>query len=319
MYQNSPYKPEQSPFVQVLYLFLFAIIGLVVFAVIGFAIVFFTSGMDGLRAAAVNDYRDVSAFKILLVSQQIGLFLVPAVLLAVVERKKLPQFYGLAAPKVNLLLLVAVLSICWMPVMGLSNEWNQKMVFPEFLKGIERWMREMEDSMMKTTEAILKMKTISALLVNLFVIAVVPAICEEFIFRGAVQRTIFRIKSNPHVAIWLSAIIFSTIHFQFYGFLPRVLLGAAFGYVYFWTGSIWYAVFAHFLNNAYAVIVAYYLQANNLSYTNAEDVQMPWYGYLISAILTLALFVQISRKFKIKSEKLEDIRAMPEVEVKSKH
>ena len=132
-----------------------------------------------------------------------------------------------------------------------------------------------------------------------------PAICEEFIFRGAVQRVIFRLKSNPHVAIWLSAFIFSAIHFQFYGFLPRLLLGAAFGYIYFWTGSIWYAVFAHFLNNAYAVVVAFYLQANNKSISGADDMNLPWYGYVISAILTLVLFLQISNKSKVESQKLK--------------
>jgi len=283
MHQNRPYKHEYSPFLQGMFL-------LMAYGVASIILAFLINGIPELKAAAFGDYRHISTFKILLLTQQLGLFLVPAILLAVVESKRLPRFYGLQAPKINLLLLVAVLSICWMPLMGFANEWNQKMVFPEFLKGIERWMREMEDNMAKTTEAILKMKTINGLLVNLFVIAIVPAICEEFLFRGAVQRTIFRIKSNPHIAIWLSAIIFSTIHFQFYGFLPRLLLGAAFGYVYFWTGSIWYAVFAHFLNNAYAVFVAYYLQANNQSYTNAEDMPMPWYGYLISAILTLALF-----------------------------
>lgn len=290
MYQNPLHKSENSPFLQMLYLLLFALGGLIVFAVIGIAIVFFIDGFEGIKGTAANDYRYISSFKILLVAQQIGLFLAPAVLLSIVEGKRLPKFYGMKAPKVNLLLLVAVLSICWMPLMAFANEWNQKMVFPEFLKGVELWMREMEDSATKATEAILKMNNPVTLFVNLLVIAVTPAICEEFIFRGAVQRTIFRIKSNPHVAIWLSAAIFSAIHFQFYGFLPRLLLGAAFGYVYFWTGSIWYAVFAHFLNNAYAVSVAYYLQANNQSYTNAEDMQMPWYGYLISAILTLALF-----------------------------
>ncbi|WP_113660855.1 type II CAAX endopeptidase family protein [Pedobacter nanyangensis] len=290
MYQKPLFKPEDSPFFQMLYLLLFAIGGLIVFMVIGFVIVFFTDGLAGIKGAATGSDQYISPLKILLVAQQIGLFLAPAILLSVVQGKKLPKFYGLKAPKASLLLWVAVLSICWMPLMGLANEWNQKMVFPEFLKGIEKWMREMEDTAAKTTEAILKMKDVPTLLVNLLVIAVTPAICEEFIFRGAVQRTIFRIKSNPHAAIWLSAAIFSTIHFQFYGFLPRLLLGAAFGYVYFWTGSIWYAVFAHFLNNAYAVCVAYYLQANNQSYTNAEDIPMPWYGYLISMILTLALF-----------------------------
>ena len=290
MYQNPLQKSENSPFLQMLYLLLFAFGGFIVSAVIGIAIVFFIDGFEGIKGMVANDYRYMSSFRILLTAQQIGLFLTPAILLAIVEGKRLPKFYGMKAPKVNLLLLVAVLSICWMPLMGFANELNQKMVFPEFLKGIERWMREMEDSAAKTTEAILKMNNPAGLFVNLLVIAVTPAICEEFIFRGAVQRTIFRIKSNPHIAIWLSAAIFSAIHFQFYGFLPRLLLGAAFGYVYFWTGSIWYAVFAHFLNNAYAVSVAYYLQANNQSYTNAEDMQMPWYGYLISAILTLALF-----------------------------
>jgi len=273
-----------------LYLFLFAFGGLIVSAVIGIIIVFFIDGFEGIKRAAESDYQYMTSFKILLVAQQIGLFLVPAVLLSVVEGKRLSKFYGLKAPKGNLLLMVAVLSICWMPLMGFANEWNQKMVFPEFLKGLEKWMRAMEDSAAKSTEAMLKMKNLPTMLVNLLVIAVTPAICEELIFRGAVQRIIFRIKSNPHVAIWLSAAIFSAIHFQFYGFLPRLLLGAAFGYVYYFTGSIWYAVFAHFLNNGYAVLVAYYLQANNQSYTNVEEMQMPWYGYLISAILTLALF-----------------------------
>ncbi len=304
MYQNNLQKPENTPALQILYLFLFAIVGLIVFAVIGLGIVFVTQGMAGVRAAALSDYSYISAFKILLVAQQIGLFLTPAILLAIVEGKKPSNFYGLKVPKADLLALVTVLSICWMPIMGLSNELNQKMVFPGFLKGLESWMRAMEDNATKATEAILQMKSISMLLVNLFVIAVVPAICEEFIFRGAIQRVIFRLKSNPHIAIWLSAFIFSAIHFQFFGFIPRLLLGAAFGYIYFWTGSIWYAVFAHFLNNGYAVVVAFYLQANNKSISSVDEMTVPWYGYIISAILTLVLFKFLkerSRKTELNS------------------
>lgn len=290
MYQNTTTKPENSPFLQMLFLLLFAFGGVIVFALIGIVIVYFSSGFEGIKAAAASDLRYINDFKILLVAQQIGLFLTPAVLLSVVERKRLNGFYGLEAPKVDLLLWVAVLSVCWMPIMGLAMEWNQKMAFPSFLKSIENWMRLMEDAGTKTTEAILKMNNLGDLLINLLVIAITPAICEEFIFRGAVQRTIFRIKTNPHIAIWISAAIFSAIHFQFFGFLPRLLLGAAFGYVYYWTGSIWYAVFAHFLNNAYAVCVAYYLQMHNQSYTDADEMNLPFYGYLISAALTFALF-----------------------------
>ena len=164
------------------------------------------------------------------------------------------------------------------------------MVLPDVLKGIEQWMRKMEDEGAKTTAAILKMKSIGDFLITLFIIAIVPAICEEFLFRGALQRTFSRWIKNPHVAIWISAIIFSTIHFQFYGFFPRLLLGAAFGYIYFWTGSLWYTIFAHFLNNGFAVGMAWYFQKNNLPLNNDEEIPIQWYGYIISAILTLALF-----------------------------
>jgi membrane protease YdiL (CAAX protease family) len=295
MYQNISSRPENSPFVQLLFLLLFAIVGVIVFAIIGFAIVYGMSGLEGVNALITNDLRFISEFKIVLVAQQLGLFLAPAIFLSVVERNKLNNFYRLQPPKADLLLWVAVLSICWMPIMGLVMEWNQKMVFPQYLKGLENWMRSMEDAGAKTTEAILKMKSPGDLLINLLVVAVTPAICEEFIFRGALQRTIFRVKTNPHIAIWISAVIFSAIHFQFFGFLPRLLLGAAFGYVYYWTGSIWYAVFAHFLNNAYAVCVAYYLQMNNRSYTDVDDMNLPFYGYIISAVLTFVLFRLVRR------------------------
>jgi hypothetical protein len=295
MYQNTTVKPENSPFVQMLLLLLIAFGGLVLFGILGIVVVYFHSGFEGLKAAAASDIRYVNDFKILLVAQQLGLFLAPAVLLAILERQKLSGFYGLQLPKAGLLLWVALLSVCWMPIMGLVMEWNQNVVFPPFLKGLENWMRSMENAGAKTTEAILKMNDIGDFVINLLVIAVTPAICEEFIFRGAIQRTIFRIKTNPHVAIWISAAIFSTIHFQFFGFFPRLFLGAAFGYIYFWTGSIWYAVFAHFLNNAYAVCVAYYLQLRNQSYSDTDDMNLPFYGYIISLGLTLVLFTAIRK------------------------
>jgi hypothetical protein len=164
------------------------------------------------------------------------------------------------------------------------------MHLPSFLKDIEAWMRKMEDEGIATTMAILKMNSIRGFLINLTVIAVIPAICEEFIFRGSLQRTFLRIFKNPHVAIWTSAIIFSAIHFQFFGFFPRLFLGAAFGYIYFWTGSIWHAVLAHFLNNGFAVTMAFYFQKNNLPINQDENMAVSWYVYLISAILTIALF-----------------------------
>ncbi|MBC7614850.1 MAG: CPBP family intramembrane metalloprotease [Pedobacter sp.] len=286
-------KQESSPYVQLLLLVIYALGGLVVAMVIGFAIVFFYYGATIIKDTSWlsgNNPQLVGALKILLIAQQVGLFLVPAILLGITEGKKPQNFYGLKRPNLQILVLVLLLMLSSMPLMSWVNETNQKMVLPDVLKGIEQWMRKMEDEGAKTTAAILKMKSIGDFLITLFIIAIVPAICEEFLFRGALQRTFLRWIKNPHVAIWISAIIFSTIHFQFYGFFPRLFLGAAFGYIYFWTGSLWYTIFAHFLNNGFAVGMAWYFQRNNLPLNNDEEIPIQWYGYIISAILTLALF-----------------------------
>lgn len=298
---NQPVKPENHPLLQLLLLVLGAFVGLIIFGIIGFVLCLGIYGFDLVKNTAWTtgaDLRYVGALKILLTAQQIGLFLTPAIVLALFEGKKPSRFYGMSVPKPNILLIVFLIMLCAIPILGLSSEINQKMVFPDFLKGLEKWMRNMEDQGAITTEAILKMKTWGQFFINLTVIAIMPAICEELIFRGGLQRVFLRLIKNPHVAIWLSAAVFSTIHFQFFGFVPRLLLGAAFGYIYFWTGSIWYTVFAHFLNNAYAVAVAFYLQRNNMPINTADNTTVAWYGYLISAILTLALFFVLKEKTK---------------------
>lgn len=301
MHLNTSNKLENTPSFQVMYLFIFALLGVFLFAVLGFASVFLIFGYDVFKGVLSGSIANISAYKVVLVAQQIGLFLTPAILLSVIEAKKLNGFYQLNKPKIQLLLTVALLSVVWMPLMGLANEWNKNVVLPESLAQIDKWMRTMEDQAAVVTKQLLTMHNASDLLINLLVIAIVPAICEEFLFRGAIQRIFFRINANPHVAIWLSAFIFSFIHFQFFGFLPRMLLGAAFGYIYFWSGSLWYAIFAHFLNNAYAVCVAFYLQLNNKDFINADDTTVSWYGYLISFVLTAMLFnvVRLTKKFKV--------------------
>jgi len=301
-------KPENSPFTQLLLLGIYAIGGVLVAMTIGFVIALFCYGTIIIKDSSWlsgDEPQFVGALKILLTAQQIGLFLMPALLLGLTEGKKPQNFYDLKKPTLKILTLVLLLMFCSIPLMSWINETNQKMVLPEFLKGIEAWMRKMEDEGAKTTATLLKMKSIGDFLITLFVIAVVPAICEEFLFRGALQRTFLRWMKNPHIAIWVSAIIFSAIHFQFYGFFPRLFLGAAFGYIYFWTGSLWYVIFAHFLNNGFAVGMAWYFQQKNMPLKGDEEIPVQWYGYIISAILTLALFCLVRESRVRKSEDQE--------------
>jgi hypothetical protein len=293
MQETQTVSREREPFLQLVVLFGLIFLGLLVASVVSFVFGFFTYGTEVLKDPSLltdTTAANIGYLKIQLVIQQVLTFLLPAWLLAVIEKRKIGQFYGLKTPKPSLLLIVFLLMLCSTPILSYVNELNLKMHLPAFLKGLENLMRNLEDSMAVTTAAILKMDTIFGLLVNLLVIALVPAICEELLFRGALQRTLLRLITNKHVAVWAGAIIFSAIHLQFFGFFPRMLLGAAFGYIYLWTGSLKYTIFAHFLNNGYAVTIAYYMQKNNFPIEKADEINIAWYGYLISAFLTLALF-----------------------------
>ena len=293
MQEKQTVSGDREPFLQLVVLFGLVFLGLIVASVVSFVFGFFTYGTEVLKDPSLlanTTPANIGYLKIQLVIQQVLTFLLPALLLAVIEKRKIGQFYGLKTPKLSLLLTVFLIMFCSTPILGYVNELNLKMHLPGFLKGLENLIRNLEDSMALTTAAILNMDTVFGWLVNLLVIALVPAICEEFLFRGGLQRTLLRLITNKHVAVWAGAIIFSAIHLQFFGFFPRMFLGAAFGYIYLWTGSIKYTIFAHFLNNGYAVTIAYYLQKNNIPIEKADEINIAWYGYFISAFLTIALF-----------------------------
>ena len=153
-------------------------------------------------------------------------------------------------------LAAVVIMLLAIPGINLLSAWNQQLELPECMSGIEEWMRMQEDAAAQLTEQFLRVDTIGGLLVNIGLMALLPAVAEELTFRGVVQGMFTR---NKHVAIWAAAAIFSFVHFQFYGFLPRMLLGAMFGYMLWWTGSLWVPMLMHFVNNCAAVVVAFWV------------------------------------------------------------
>lgn len=290
----TPNKEEINPFLQLLLLLFYAVTGGLVFGILAIVIVLLMYGLgivSNLDMLLAGDPRYIGGFKVIQILSSVGTFILPPIALALTERKKVTEFYLFKQPKFLLVVLVLAIMILSMPFMEWTVIWNQKMVLPDFLHKIEQWMKEKEAVAMKMTIQLITVRSNFDFIVNLIMIAVLPAIGEELMFRGGVQRSLNRAFGNPHIAIWLSAIIFSAIHVQFYGFVPRMLLGAGFGYLYYYSGSIWYAVLAHFINNAYAVCAAFYMQKHHMPLDKADEpIGFPWYGYLISAIITIALF-----------------------------
>lgn len=276
---------------QFLMILVFAIGGITAGLLLTLLICLAVYGKSLLGDASVLSGNGGPAAEIMKITQifvSIGLFLVPPMCLAWYEGKTPGKFYNFRRPRVDLFFLVLLIMVVSMPVMEWIAILNQKMVLPDLLKPIELWMKKKEQEAMGMTISLLTMKTVWDFLLNVFMIALLPAVAEELMFRGGVQRTFTRMFGNPHAAIWISAAIFSAIHMQFYGFVPRLLLGAGFGYIYFWSGSLWYSMLAHFLNNVYAVCVVWYLQLQNEPWAETDSTpHFSWYGYLISFILTI--------------------------------
>ncbi len=121
----------------------------------------------------------------------------------------------------------------------------------------------MEGNAEKLTLAFLKMDSPLDLMLNILIVALLPAIGEELLFRGCLQQLLVEWTKKPHLSIFIAAALFSAIHFQFLGFVPRMLIGAFLGYLFYWSGNLWYAIIGHFVNNALQVVGYYFAQGTN--------------------------------------------------------
>ncbi len=216
----------------------------------------------------------------------VGLILLPVIHLTRLEHKSLAPFFPPQPKTWMMLVVVAAIGIAFPTSISPLAEWNLNMKFPEFMSGFEEWAMQEEDRLAKLTEALTAFGSVGDLMIGLVVIALLPAIGEELVFRGLLQGELWRSTLNIHVAIWVSSVIFSAIHMQFYGFIPRLLLGALFGYLYYWSGNLLIPMFSHFLNNAFAVIMVYlnHMKLIDVNLENGEAVPPIYvmYGVVIS-------------------------------------
>ena len=212
-----------------------------------------------VNSSVSMDENNIPFLKYIQVVQSIGLFIIPSLILAYLFGGQISEYLNTnKSPQLRSAIVAIAIILVSSPMINMLAELNSKLALPEFLSGLENWMRSSEDSANEITQLFLKTDSIWGLLFNIFMIGIIPAIGEELLFRGIIQRIFTDWTKNYHWGIWISAILFSALHLQFYGFIPRAILGAIFGYMLVWSGNLWFPIIAHFVNNSTAVI-AYYL------------------------------------------------------------
>ena len=229
--------------------------------------------------------------------QTIGTFLLPPILCAWLWDEKHQPFHWLHLNKgadwQSFVLAIGIM-ICAIPAINLLADLNSRIDFPDSLDFIEQKFKAYEASAAALTERFLQADNVGVLLLNIGLMALLPALAEELSFRGTLQQLL----GSKHLAIWITAIIFSAIHMQFYGFIPRMLMGAMFGYVFVWTGSLWVPIVMHFTNNGLAVL-AFYVFGTENSYADTIGAGATWWLGVISLIITslgLLIFYRRTRK-----------------------
>ncbi len=240
----------------------------------------------------------------MLIAQDVLAFILPAIAAMMVFYYRPLEVMGLnKAPTLMSLLIIVLFYVVSLPAMNWIVELNEAMSLPSWMSGIETWMRATEDAASEATQSILDIHTWPELCATVFVVGLMAGLSEEILFRGAMLRTMEDSRLGIHVVVWIVAIVFSAFHVQFYGFIPRMLLGLWLGYLFVWTRSLWVPIIAHTLNNSTVVVMNYLSNkgivpegfGDNLGVP--ADGSFPWLAVL-SLLLSIAIAVWANRYFR---------------------
>ena len=279
----------------------FILIGLLLNTAIGHAVVYIAEHFFGSKYAT-ESYEGVS-FYATHASQLLSsilIFILPALITAYFCSNKPIEFLKIKRHiNIKVLLLSAIMLFLIAPVIDITSSLNSKIHLPDFLAPVTDWMQKTEEHTAGITEKTLSEEGFFALVTNIFIIGIMAGVAEEFFFRGALTSIITKKIKNPHTVIWLVAIIFSIIHFQFSGFIPRMLLGAFLGYLLYWTKNIWVPVFVHFLNNTIAIIgykLGFFKLSNESPALISSDTNI--FTTIVAVLAGLTFFIICKKKIK---------------------
>lgn len=298
---------NRSPLGKLIVLLFVVLLSTLLFSIMAILILIPFGGLPyAMQAMGMAEYdgQSVLFLKFIQIVQSIGIFIVPAIIVALLISSNGYASYLHLNTKLRLdMLILAILAMfISLPIISQLTIWNSEMAFPDWLNGVESWMRQKEDQAQFITGIFLDTKTTGDLLLNILMIGIIPGIGEELLFRGVIQGIMKEWTKNDHWAIWISAILFSAIHLQFYGFVPRAILGAMFGYLYVWGKSLWLPIIAHFLNNSIAVLVYHF---SNIGVMNGDPEKVGTSSLSVTLACLLCTVVLFYVMWRISNKKIE--------------
>lgn len=291
---TTSYLRHQSPWLQMI-VFTGITVGCILvysLAVMGWVLPHLTGlTMFELQKGDLSNPRLLMVLKTVQLGYTLTAFALPAWLFFYLSDPRPMVYAGMKAPFRGKAFAIALGTLfCAMPVVGVLNDWNQALHFGS----MDKALRDVQEQAEAMTRSMLTMSGWGSLAFNLLLIAVVPAIAEEWLFRGALQRLLIRL-SRPWIGILLAAVFFSLAHGEMLGFLPRVALGVVLGLVYYLSGNLWYAIGLHMVNNAAQVILVFLFQHQYIQYDIMQDQPTPLLAGVIGLLMTVALFLALWR------------------------
>ncbi|MDE7473222.1 MAG: CPBP family intramembrane metalloprotease [Muribaculaceae bacterium] len=240
--------------------------------------------------------------RVLTLFQTIFIFIVPALITAVLSTKLPATMLAIDhKPQLYPTLLTILALVTAIPAMNMIIEWNNNLTLPESMAELEATLRSLEESAASATQALMGTNSVGSFIVAILIVGVMAGLSEELFFRGALQRILSSGRLNPQIAIWIAAFIFSFMHFQFFGFVPRLILGLFFGYILLWGNNLWYCVIAHTTNNILAVTSMWLSERNSTSINldtlgQTVDSTIPQLPLVIISIVATTLVITVLKK-----------------------
>lgn len=294
-----------NPWVLLLILIAYVVVALIGFSVISQLLIAAIYGYDLSEIAQLltNPEKSSNARGPIMLMQgitSVGMFVATPVFFIYLNlHLRLKEFLQVPPNALRPVFMTVLIMLCFMISNSIIIEWNQGIDLPQFLNWFEDWAQQKELQLKELTEYLTSFTDPMQFLVGIFVIAIIPAIGEELLFRGLIQNLFQKIFRNHHTAIWLAAFLFGVMHFQFYGVIPRILLGALFGYLYHWSGSLPLAMLGHFINNGLTLILLYLSQLKILDFDPTDaNTSPPFYVIIIFFVGGSALLYLFNNYFK---------------------